>query len=79
MRTLAQLRGNKSQSDIAKTLGISKCYLSLLENGKRRMSLDIAQKLASIYGVTIDEIYNAYKVCIMSTKNDKNELEMKAV
>ncbi|WP_034630125.1 helix-turn-helix transcriptional regulator [Desulfotruncus alcoholivorax] len=65
--TLAELRGDRHLAAIAEIVGISKSYLSLLENGKRRIFLDIAEKLGLIYGVSIDEILCAYKVCRMST------------
>lgn len=67
---LEELRGDISQAEAAEKLGISKSYLSLIENGKRRMSLDMAEKMAKLYGVTVAEILNAYKVCRMSTNNE---------
>ena len=35
--TLENLRGKMTQVEAAKKLGISKGYLSLIENGKRRL------------------------------------------
>ncbi len=64
---LSVLRVNISQKKVAKSLGISKSYLSLLENGKRRMSLDLASEMANLYGVTVEEILKAYNVCKEST------------
>ncbi|MCL5058770.1 MAG: helix-turn-helix domain-containing protein [Actinobacteria bacterium] len=63
MATLENLRGEKSQKSVAQLVGISKSYLSLLENGRRRMSLDIAEKLSKVYGVTMDDVLKAYKRC----------------
>ncbi|HBV98069.1 MAG: hypothetical protein JL50_00820 [Peptococcaceae bacterium BICA1-7] len=63
MATLENLRGDKSQKSVAQLVGISKSYLSLLENGRRRMSLDIAEKLSKVYGVTMDDVLKAYKRC----------------
>jgi len=63
MATLENLRGDKSQKSVAQLVGISKSYLSLLENGRRRMSLDIAEKLSKVYEVTMDDVLKAYKRC----------------
>lgn len=46
-----------TQANIAKQLGISESYYSQLENGKRRMSLVMAIKIASILGKTPDEFF----------------------
>ncbi|HBV95548.1 MAG: hypothetical protein JL50_09665 [Peptococcaceae bacterium BICA1-7] len=63
MKTLEDLRGNLPQNKAAKMLGISKSYLSLLEKGKRRMYLEIAEKLGEVYGVGLEEVLCAYRVC----------------
>jgi len=67
LKTLADVRGDMPLTTVADMVGISKSYLSLLENGKRRMSLDMAEKLGNIYGVSVDVILHAYKVCRLST------------
>lgn len=63
MVTLSQLRGNLTLSEAAKHLGISKSYLSLLENGKRRLNVDIAKNMASLYKVDIRQVIEAYINC----------------
>lgn len=68
--TLKKLRGNVPLVEVALQLGISKSYLSLIENGNRRMSLEIASKLSRLYCISIDEIYLAYQVCRMSTSKE---------
>jgi len=65
--SLSQLRGNMPLSEAAFKLGISKSYLSLIENGKRRLSLELAEKMSKLYKVSIDAILRAYKVYRMST------------
>jgi len=81
--TLKEIRELKgfSQEEVASDLGISVSYLSLLENGKRRMSIENAQKLANKLGVTLEKIFFAYNVCRMSTtqKNHKNHIEKRMV
>ncbi len=62
METLVQLRGKMTQAEVAKKLNISKSYLSLIEKGKRRLSLELANEMAKLYGVTLEKIYCAYDV-----------------
>ena len=77
VKTLGELRGNMLQNKAAEMLGISKSYLSLLEKGKRRMSLDIAEKLVQVYGVRVDEVLDAYKVCRKSTLVEKRKAKIR--
>ena len=57
---LKALRAEKSlsQENIAKKLGISQNYYSMIESGERqpKMTIDTAQKLADIFGVPISYI-----------------------
>lgn len=68
--TLKDLRDKSrmTQEQVAQELGISVSYYSLLENGKRRLSLDLAKNLAQILRCSLDDIFYAYKVCNTSTK-----------
>ena len=51
-------RRGLSQRDVATKLGISQNYYSMIENGERQKKIDIelAQKLADIFGVTLEFI-----------------------
>lgn len=57
---LKELRGEMglTQSEVAKKLNISEGSYSLIENGKRqsKMTIEMAQKLAKIFNVSIDVI-----------------------
>jgi transcriptional regulator with XRE-family HTH domain len=55
---LKRLRTEKglSQSDIADSLGVSRGFVSLIENGKRNPTLSTITRLASAVGVTSDEL-----------------------
>ena len=57
----ARIEKNLTLKEISRILEISECYCSLLLSGKRRMSLDNAEKLSKILGSTIDEVYRLYK------------------
>ena len=67
--TLKDLRERSllTQRQVAKDLEIDPSYYCLIENGKRKLSLDCAVKLAKLYNVDIDRVYSAYKVCRRST------------
>jgi len=47
-----------TQMQIAEKVGISESYYAYIENGDRQKSMDIslARKLASIFGVSVDQI-----------------------
>lgn len=58
---LKELRGNISQDEIAKQMGITRQYYNLIERGERQKSLDMltASKLCRIFGITYDDIVKA--------------------
>lgn len=47
-----------SQMDLAEKAGLSVSYVSMIENGRRRVSLDALIRIANILGVTVDELLN---------------------
>lgn len=57
--TLQHLRSQLglTQEAVAKQLGISRCFYTQLENGRRTPSLGVAARMASFYGVNIDDIF----------------------
>ena len=60
-RTLTPLKRQRLMAglivaDVAAEIGVDNSYISLLENGLRAPSLEIANKLAKFYGVGIAEI-----------------------
>lgn len=52
-----RLERGKRLWEVAEALGISLSYASLLENGKRGLSLMTAVKLAKVYNVTLETIH----------------------
>ena len=65
-RTLQDLRKEKglTQEQSAKILGITKEYLSMLENGDRNPSDSLKEKMAKLYNSSIADIF----LIINSTK-----------
>ena len=47
-----------SQMDLAEKAGLSVSYVNMIENGRRRVSLDALLRIANILGVTVDELLN---------------------
>jgi transcriptional regulator with XRE-family HTH domain len=66
MKKLQNLRLKKklTQEQASKILGISKVYLSMLENNERNPSDELKKKMAKLYECTITDIFLA----INSTK-----------
>lgn len=46
-----------NQSDLAKAVGISTNYISLIENGKRNPSLHVAIRICIVLGVTPSKMF----------------------
>lgn len=65
-KTLQDLRKEKglTQEQSAKILGITKEYVSMLENGDRNPSDSLKEKMAKLYSISIADIF----LIINSTK-----------
>lgn len=54
---LIKLRGDRTVTEVAKELGITRQMLSAIESGIRTPSLELANKIANYYLSTIDNIF----------------------
>lgn len=68
-----RLKNNLSQDQLAKTIGVSRPTYTAIESGKQNLSAEEAQKLASLIGITVDELLSGnianiakYKQMILS-------------
>lgn len=64
MEKLKELRKKQKYSliDMAKLLNISKTFYWQIENQKRRLSYDMAIKIADVFGLKPDDLfYETYK------------------
>ena len=53
---------NYTSKEMAKKLNISRAYYTQIENNTRRLSYELAIKVANVFGVLPDEIfYDDYK------------------
>ena len=70
-RTLQDLRKNRNltQKQSSKILGITKEYLSMLENGDRNPSDKLKEKMSKLYNCSIADIF----LIINSTKRLKSK------
>ncbi|MDH4419969.1 helix-turn-helix transcriptional regulator [Bacillus cereus] len=59
MNNINNLRKEKgiTQEDLASKVGITRAYLSNLENGKHKPSLNVALKIANILESTVEKIF----------------------
>ncbi|HIX42105.1 MAG TPA: helix-turn-helix transcriptional regulator [Candidatus Kurthia intestinigallinarum] len=48
---------NVTQKDLARKLGVSPSTLSMIESGENTPSLELAYKIASIFGKSIEDIF----------------------
>ena len=64
--TICRIRKEKGISQLAmeSDFGISRKYLSDVENGKRNVSLDFVEKMAKALDVTLQEIFD----CMITEK-----------
>lgn len=47
-----------SQEDFARKAGITRSYMSSIENGKRVVSVSIIEKCAKALGISMSELFN---------------------
>jgi len=66
---LIALRGNRSQDEVAKALGISISALSMYEQGNRIPRDEIKIKMAEYYGISIESLF----LILMPTKREEKE------
>ena len=55
--TLKRLRGNRTQEEVAKAVGVTISAVSMYENGERVPRDEIKKKLAEYYGRTVQYIF----------------------
>lgn len=55
---LRNLRGDRTQQEIADAIGITKSHYGFIENGNRSPSLPVALRIADYFHVSLDEVFN---------------------
>ena len=58
------------QKQLSDAVGVSESYYCQLENGSRRMSLPIAQKIAQVLGVSLDDLFMPFNLAICKVNED---------
>lgn len=56
---IVRMESNMSQREVAKVLGISPGRYGLKESKKASFTLEECQKLAKLFNMTIDELFNS--------------------
>ena len=59
LNKLKSLRGQKTQKEIAESLGITTSHYGFIENGDRMPSLYLAKKIAALFKMNIEDIFFA--------------------
>lgn len=54
---LVQLRGNRTQEEIAKAVGVSRTAIMMYENGQRVPKDEIKVRLAQFYQVSVVDLF----------------------
>jgi transcriptional regulator with XRE-family HTH domain len=67
---LRQLRGKRTQSEVAKILGITRARYSHYENGRNEPDTEMLQKIADYYKVSVDYLLG-------NEENQTNEKDKK--
>lgn len=65
-KRLKELRGEKSREDIAESIGISVSAMQMYETAQRIPRDEVKIKLASLYGVSVQELFfdnKSHKKC----------------
>ncbi|MBR1623047.1 MAG: helix-turn-helix transcriptional regulator [Pseudobutyrivibrio sp.] len=56
-RAIKEMRGNRSQQEIADALGCTKMAISQYENGQRMPNDDMKVSIANFFGVTVGSLF----------------------
>jgi putative transcriptional regulator len=54
---LVTRRGSMTHAEVARRAGISRAYYTQIELGARRPSLPLAQRLAEVFGATMEDLF----------------------
>lgn len=66
-----RIERNLTQKQLADIVGISESYYCQLENGVRRMSLPVAQKIAIALNMGLDELFLPSSLAYRKAINDQ--------
>lgn len=60
--TLIKLRGERTQEEVAKAVGVTKSAISMYENNERIPRDEVKRKMAAYFNVSVEKIFFAEKV-----------------
>ncbi|MFR4400943.1 MAG: helix-turn-helix transcriptional regulator [Peptococcus niger] len=60
--TLVELRGDRTQEEVAKAIGVTKSAISMYENNERIPRDEIKRKMAAYFNVSVERIFFAERV-----------------
>jgi Predicted transcriptional regulators len=71
---LIRINRGLNQESVAKKIGISQNAYSKIENNHKKLNSDILQKLANIFGVTVEDITSPEPVIVNYRNNDSGSI-----
>ena len=63
---------NKSQTELASALNISKSYISEIESGKKKVTLNIIEKYSEYFDIPVSSIIELYEIMDDKKKTRKH-------
>jgi transcriptional regulator with XRE-family HTH domain len=66
----ARIRKGLTQKQLAEMVGISESYYCQLETGVRRLSLPLAQEIATILGKSLDSLFMPSNLAVRRAKEE---------
>ena len=71
-KRIKELRGKRTQEEVAEKIGISRARLSHFETGRREPDLELVNRFADFYGVTTDYLLGKSNDPRLTADQDKN-------
>ena len=71
-KRLVSARGDRTQTEVAKVVGISESALAMYESGKRVPRDEVKEALAGYYGMTVGFLFFGEKVHVSCTGAEVN-------
>lgn len=63
---------NKSQTELASALNISKSYVSEIESGKKKVTMNIIEKYSKYFDIPVSSIMELYEIMDNNKKTRKH-------
>lgn len=69
--TLIKLRGDRTQEEVAKAVGVTKSAISMYENNERIPRDEIKRKMAAYFKVSVERIFFCRKSTLVVNRRER--------